>query len=54
MDTREPGPTQSNIDHSTAKSRGGNYTLENAQNTCRDCNLRKGAKSTEEFLKQPR
>jgi hypothetical protein len=50
--TREPGPTQSNIDHAKAKARSGNNTLENAQNTCRDCNLRKGTKSSEEFLKQ--
>jgi RHS repeat-associated protein len=50
--TRGRGPTQSNIDHSIPKSRGGNNTLANAQNTCRDCNLRKGAKTTEEFLKQ--
>jgi RHS repeat-associated protein len=50
--TREPGPTQSNIDHAKAKSRAGNNTAANAQNTCRECNQKKGAKSTEEFLKQ--
>jgi HNH endonuclease len=50
--TREPGPTQSNIDHSKAKARGGNSTAENAQNTCRECNQSKGTKSSEEFLKQ--
>ncbi len=41
---------QSNIDHAKAKSRGGNNTQANAQNTCRECNQRKGTKSTEEFL----
>jgi RHS repeat-associated protein len=50
--TQEPGPTQSNIDHAKPKSRGGNNTTENAQHTCRECNQKKGAKSTEEFLKQ--
>lgn len=49
--TREPGPTQRNTDHAIPRSRDGNNTLENAQNTCRTCNLRKGTKSTEEFLK---
>ncbi len=48
--TRQPGPTRSEIDHSIPKSRGGNNNLENAQNTCRTCNRKKGAKTTEEFL----
>jgi len=48
--TREPGPTRSEIDHAIPKSRGGNNSLENAQNTCRTCNRQKGAKTTEEFL----
>jgi 5-methylcytosine-specific restriction endonuclease McrA len=51
--TLKPGPTQSNIDHAKAKARGGNSSAENAQNTCRECNQRKGIKSSEEFLKQP-
>jgi RHS repeat-associated protein len=50
--TREPGPTQSNIDHAISKKKGGNNSQENAQNTCRTCNLRKGTKSTEEFLER--
>jgi RHS repeat-associated protein len=50
--TREAGPTESNIDHAKAKSRGGNNTAANAQNTCRECNQQKGAKSTAEFVKQ--
>ncbi len=49
---RGHGPTQSTIDHAIPKSRGGNNTLANAQNTCRNCNLTKGTKTTEEFLKQ--
>ncbi len=48
--TRQPGPTQSHIDHAQPKVRGGNNTLENAQNTCRTCNLSKGTKNTVEFL----
>jgi len=45
-----PQPNRSNIDHAIPKSRGGNNTLENAQNACQTCNLKKGAKTTEEFL----
>lgn len=48
--TRQPGPTRSEIDHAIPKSRNGNNSLDNAQNTCRTCNRRKGAKTTEEFL----
>jgi RHS repeat-associated protein len=40
--TRTPGPNQSN--------RGGNNTMENAQNTCRTCNLDKSAQTTQEYL----
>ncbi|MBV9301224.1 MAG: HNH endonuclease [Acidobacteriaceae bacterium] len=47
--TRTAGPEQSNIDHAIPKSRGGNNTLNNAQNTCRTCNLDKGARTTEEY-----
>jgi hypothetical protein len=45
-----PGPTQSEIDHAIPKSRGGDNTINNAQNTCRTCNRSKGAKTSEEFL----
>jgi len=48
--TKGRGPTQSNIDHAIPKSKGGNNTLANAQNTCRTCNLRKCARTTEEFV----
>jgi hypothetical protein len=48
--TSEPGPNQRNTDHAQPKSRGGNNTLDNAQNTCRNCNLEKGAKTTDEYL----
>jgi RHS repeat-associated protein len=48
--TRTPGPDQSNIDHAIPKSRGGNNTPANAQNTCRTCNLEKGTKTTQEYL----
>ncbi len=50
--TREPGPNQRNTDHAVPKSRDGAATLDNAQNTCRTCNLKKGAKTTEEFLEE--
>ncbi len=50
--TREPGPNQSNIDHAEARSRGGTNTFENAQNTCRTCNLDKADRSTTEFLRE--
>jgi RHS repeat-associated protein len=49
---RKPGPNQRNTDHAIPKSRGGNNTLKNAQNTCRTCNLKKGTKTTREFLNQ--
>lgn len=50
--TREPGPNQRNTDHAVPKSRDGSATLENAQNTCRTCNLKKGSKTTEEFVEE--
>jgi hypothetical protein len=50
--TRETGPNQRNTDHAVPKSRDGSATLENAQNTCRTCNLKKGTKTTEEFLQE--
>ena len=46
----KPHSTRSNIDHAIPKSRQGNNTLNNAQNTCQSCNLRKGSLTTEEFL----
>ncbi|HMA96097.1 MAG TPA: toxin TcdB middle/N-terminal domain-containing protein [Polyangiaceae bacterium] len=52
--TRKPGPTQRNTDHAQPKSRGGNNTVDNAQNTCRDCNLDKRARTTEEYLRDKR
>ncbi|OAI26506.1 hypothetical protein A1356_11255 [Methylomonas koyamae] len=48
--TKDPGPTRSEIDHAIPKSRGGNNTIDNAQNTCRTCNRQKGSKTTDEFL----
>jgi RHS repeat-associated protein len=36
--TNESGPNTVNIDHSDAKSKGGNDTLNNAQVTCQHCN----------------
>ena len=48
--TEESGPSRSEIDHAIPKSRGGNNSPDNAQNTCRTCNRSKGAKTTGEFL----
>jgi RHS repeat-associated protein len=45
-----PGPTKSEIDHAIPRSRGGDNSINNAQNTCRSCNRSKSAKTTEEFL----
>ena len=48
--TRSAGPRQSNIDHSTPRSRNGNISKKNLQNTCRSCNQKKGPKTNREFL----
>jgi RHS repeat-associated protein len=50
--SRGPSSTRSNIDHAVPKSRGGNNTRANAQNTCQTCNLKKGTKTTKEFQQQ--
>ncbi len=50
--TRTAGSTQSNIDHAIPKSRGGNNTINNAQNTCRTCNQSKATQTTSEYLKK--
>lgn len=47
--TRERGSTQRNTDHSDPKSRDGNNTLGNAQNTCRTCNIQKSNRTDSEF-----
>ncbi|MGB6228965.1 MAG: RHS repeat-associated core domain-containing protein [Litorimonas sp.] len=49
--SQTPAPNRSNIDHAIPKVRGGNNTAGNAQNTCQTCNLRKGTRTTEEFLR---
>jgi len=49
--SKTPHPDRSNIDHSIPKARGGNNTLDNAQNTCQTCNLDKGTQTTEEYLR---
>ncbi len=48
--TRSPGPKQSNIDHADPRSRGGDTTGKNLQNSCRACNQEKGAKTNVEFF----
>lgn len=45
-----PVGNRSNIDHAIPKSRGGNKSAANAQNTCQTCNLQKATQTTEEFL----
>ena len=49
--TEESGPKRSEIDHAIPRSRGGDNSPENAQNTCRTCNRQKGSKTTDEYLK---
>lgn len=50
---RSPTPqtNRSHIDHAIPKSRGGNNTLGNAQNSCQTCNLQKGPRTTEEYMR---
>ncbi|MFO0780977.1 MAG: HNH endonuclease [Candidatus Gracilibacteria bacterium] len=48
--TDSSGPTQTNIDHAIPRARGGDNTLNNAQNTCRTCNLKKGMMDSFEFI----
>jgi len=43
-------PNCSEIDHAIPKSRGGNNSYNNGQNTCRSCNRQKGNKTTDEYL----
>jgi RHS repeat-associated protein len=50
--TRAPGPRQSHIDHGVARSKGGNNSAGNANNSCRTCNLKKGVMTVVEFLKK--
>jgi len=50
--SKTPHPQRSNIDHAIPKSRGGNNTLDNAQNTCQTCNFDKRTQTTEEYLKR--
>ena len=52
--TRTAGPDQSNIDHAIPKSLEGNNTLNNAQNTCRTCNLDKGTRTTQQYQQELR
>jgi RHS repeat-associated protein len=48
--TKGPGPTQRNADHAIPRSRGGNNTLLNTENTCRTCNLDKSARTSHEYM----
>jgi len=50
--TSEVGPLKTNTDHAVPKSRNGNNLPDNAQNTCRTCNLKKGAQTTIEFIRK--
>jgi hypothetical protein len=47
--TREPGPRKFSGDHIQPRSRGGNAEPENHINSCRTCNLRKGARTPREW-----
>jgi RHS repeat-associated protein len=46
----KPTDTDSRIDHAHPMSRGGDNTLDNAQNTCERCNLKKSDKTSQEFI----
>jgi hypothetical protein len=46
------GPTQSQTDHAIPKSKGGNNSQSNAQNTCRSCNLSKGSNTSVEHVQK--
>ena len=48
--SKTPHPQRRNADHAIPKSRGGNNTLDNVQNTCQTCNLQKRDRTTDEFL----
>jgi hypothetical protein len=48
----DAGRFQGQTDHAIPKSLDGNNTIDNAQHTCADCNVRKGTQTTEEFLGQ--
>jgi RHS repeat-associated protein len=49
---KKSNPDKSEIDHSEPKSRDGNNTPNNLQNTCRTCNRDKGPLSTKEYLQK--
>lgn len=49
--TRAPGRNRSNIDHSNPRSRNGDTTDRNLQNTCEHCNKQKGARTNSENLR---
>jgi hypothetical protein len=50
--TAKAGPAKSEIDHAIPRSRGGNNSVDNAQNTCRTCNRQKSAQTTDEFIER--
>jgi RHS repeat-associated protein len=47
------GGNAQQTDHGVPKSKGGNNTLGNANNACRDCNLQKGTKPAQSQVKPP-
>ena len=49
--TRNPGPDQLNGDHIIPKSQGGNNSPENYAPSCRTCNLQKGARTPDDWLR---
>jgi RHS repeat-associated protein len=46
----KPGPNRSEGDHAVPKSKGGNNSPGNINNSCRTCNRKKGTKSVKDFL----
>jgi RHS repeat-associated protein len=48
--TDEPGPSRSEGDHAVPRSKGGNNSKDNINNSCRTCNRKKATKSVKDFL----
>jgi RHS repeat-associated protein len=49
---RTPGPESSEIDHIIPRCKGGNCSVQNAQETCRTCNRDKGSLTMEQHIER--
>jgi len=50
---KSPSPDEKNHDHKTSRKAGGDNSPQNDSVKCRDCNLKKGAQSEEQFKNSP-